>query len=71
MKSDEVRIQILKDGTVKMETDGVSAANHSSAEQFIRETNRQLGGKSTRKARKGHSHSGLGHHSHEGEHHEH
>ena len=41
---DSIQIEILPDGTVKVTTDGVSAPNHLSAEQFLRAMSRMLGG---------------------------
>ncbi len=41
---DQIQIEILPDGTVKVTTDSVSAPNHLSAEQFLREMSRMLGG---------------------------
>jgi hypothetical protein len=56
---DKVKIEILDDGSIKMTTDKVSAANHLSAEGIIREIAKLAGGEVTRKAREGyqqHSH---------------
>ena len=41
---DALKITILPDGTIKMETGRVSAANHASAEAFEREVARLCGG---------------------------
>jgi len=59
--ADQVKITILPDGTIKSETNRISAANHLSAEQFMRESARLAGGKVEAK----HKHGTLGLHSHE------
>jgi hypothetical protein len=45
--TDTIRVEILPDGTVKTETDSISAANHGTAENFLNEIFRLAGGKST------------------------
>jgi hypothetical protein len=61
MDFDTLTIEILEDGTIKTSSDTVSAANHESAEQFLRAIARLAGGETTREARKdvkhGHVHS--------------
>ena len=51
-----MQVEILKDGSIKVETDKVSSGNHMSAEAFIRFISEQAGGKTTRVA-KGHRHT--------------
>lgn len=34
--ADQIQITILEDGTIKAETDRISAANHQTAEAFMR-----------------------------------
>jgi hypothetical protein len=63
---DELRIEILPDGTIKVETDEVSQANHASAEAFLRLINQMCGGEQSRK-RKAHAHV----HGHAKHHHKH
>lgn len=61
MKTDTWTVTVLPDGMVKIETDGVSQANHLSAENAIAEINRLLGGQTeTVQKRKGHTHSHHG-----------
>lgn len=62
--ADEMKITVLPDGSLKIETGRVSAANHMSAEGFIREASRLLGGKVERKAKHGHTHSHDHNHDH-------
>jgi hypothetical protein len=61
MEIDTLIIEILEDGTIKTTSDTVSAANHESAEQFLRSVARLAGGETTREARKhvkhGHTHA--------------
>ena len=53
MQIDKLMIEILDDGTIKTTTDEVSAANHDTAEQFLRAMARLAGGETTREARQG------------------
>lgn len=56
---DEVKITILEDGTIKMETDTVSGPNHLNAEQFVKMVQRLTGGVVEQKHKHGtswHSH---------------
>jgi len=68
MKNDEISIEILEDGTIKTITDPISSANHSNAEQFVREMGRLAGGETKRARRHDakhvHSH-GVGEHKHQ------
>jgi hypothetical protein len=41
---DKLTITILEDGTIKTDSDGISAPNHSNAEGFLREVVRLAGG---------------------------
>ncbi len=67
---DRITITILEDGTIKTDSDGISAPNHSNAEGFLREVVRLAGGavKRTLKvgaslahALHGHTHDGHTH----------
>ena len=49
---DEIKIEVLADGTIKFETDPISGPNHVNAEAFLRETARLAGGDTTREPRK-------------------
>ena len=51
--ADKIQITILQDGTIRVETDKISGANHLNAEQFLREMSRLAGGTVEIKARKG------------------
>ena len=50
---DSMRITILEDGTIKTETDRVSAPNHSNAESFLRLMATLTGGKTERRHKRG------------------
>ncbi len=63
MPQDEMKIEILEDGTIKVSTSKVSAANHMNADKFIAEMQRLCGG-TTSKEKIGHAH----HHQHTHEH---
>jgi hypothetical protein len=56
--NDEIKIEVLEDGTIKVSTDQISAANHASAEAFLREAARLAGGnvKTETKHTHGHAH---------------
>jgi hypothetical protein len=70
MNFDEITVEILEDGTVKSTTNPVSAANHSTAEGFLKGIADLAGGETKREKRKDvkheHTHThGHGHsHSH-------
>lgn len=50
---DSMNITILEDGTIKVETDKISQANHMTAEAFLRNMALACGGKQERKHRQG------------------
>lgn len=50
---DSMNITILEDGTIKVETDKISQANHMTAEAFMRNMASACGGKQERKHRQG------------------
>lgn len=64
---DQMQITILDDGTIKVETDRISQANHMTAEAFMRNMASACGGKQDRKQKHGthhhhhHHHLGAGH----------
>jgi hypothetical protein len=68
MDFDTLTIEILEDGTIKTSSDAVSAANHESAEQFLRAIARLAGGETTREARKDVKHAHVHSHAHSKEH---
>lgn len=66
--ADTMKITILEDGTIKIETDKVSMPNHAGAEALIREMVNAAGGESKRERKVGsvmHSHDGVHFHEHE------
>ena len=68
-QSDTLTITILESGTIKIDTDPVSASNHLSAENFCKELFRLAGGEVTinhKHSKMGHSHSHkVGKHQHQ------
>ena len=50
---DQMKITILEDGTIKTETDKVSAPTHSNAESFLRLVAQLCGGKTERRHKHG------------------
>ena len=51
MNQDEIEIEILEDGRIKILTDKVSMPNHTNADRFIKDMARLLGGEVTRDKR--------------------
>lgn len=66
--TDEITVEILKDGTIKTTTNKISAANHANAEGFLAQVYKLAGGLVQRMRKPGasvHHHHGDGHyHSH-------
>ena len=63
--SDKMQISILPDGTIKTETDPISAANHSSAEGFLALVGNLAGGPVSRKRKQGATQEHQHEHTHE------
>lgn len=55
--SDRMKITILPDGSIKVQTDEISAPNHMEAEALLAELEKKAGGGTTVEA--------TGHHAHE------
>ena len=66
--ADKIIIKVLEDGTIRTETDKVSAPNHGNAESFLRKMFELAGGFITRKAKHSHTHAHGHEHTHEDEH---
>lgn len=67
---DTINVEILPDGTIKVETGVVSQANHLNGESFLREMAKLTGGEVTVRHKHGaHSHAHT--HSHGNEAHQH
>lgn len=70
MRTDKFTVEILPDGTLKLETDEVSTANHTNAENLLREMSKLCGGPVAirhKHGKAGHNHShghGQGQHTH-------
>ena len=54
---DEIKIEILEDGTIRAETDQVSGPNHLNADNFLKWIAEQVGGQKSRQRRGSHSHT--------------
>lgn len=55
--ADRIKITVLDDGQIKIETPGISGANHCSADELLGEIERLAGGeRETEKTRRGHAH---------------
>lgn len=63
MEQDQIEIEILADGTIKITTDQISPANHLSADNLLREIERLAGGQTT-KTKNRHGHQLVHEHSH-------
>lgn len=59
MADDNISIEILKDGSLKITTDKISGPNHVRAESLIRELIELSGGKADKKHRHGFSLFGV------------
>lgn len=71
MAGDRMQVEILEDGTIKVVTDGISPANHVSAENFLELISRLTGSEGIREKRKDahahvHAHDHHHHHDHAG-----
>jgi hypothetical protein len=63
MTSDTLKITILDDGTIKVETDQISQANHRSADELVKLLGTLMGGDVTiDQHRPGHVHQAQGQH---------
>ena len=70
--ADEIRIEALADGTIRIDTDRISGPNHTNAEGFIRAIFTLAGGKGRRTLKTGASlHHALQAHCHDGHTHAH
>lgn len=65
MKEDRMVFKILEDGTIRTTVDGISGANHASADSFVRGVDSLLAGKLHIERRGDISHN----HAHAHEHH--
>lgn len=64
---DKIKIKVLDDGSIRIETDKVSALNHTGAENFLREIAKLAGGKVDSKQKHGtqpHTHANGVTHTH-------
>ena len=64
--ADVIRVKILDEGSLKIETDKVSGANHTNAEGLLREMTKAMGGdiERVRKGSGNHTHDGMHYHEH-------
>lgn len=51
MNADSFTVEVLEDGTLKITTDKISAANHANMTMFLQETAKIAGGKVTQQRR--------------------
>lgn len=68
---DTIKITVLSDGTIKIDTDPISGPNHVNAEGLIREMVKLAGGDAERKNKHGiaHTHNGQEWHKSDQAHH--
>jgi len=63
--ADKINIEILEDGTISINTDKISQANHVSADKLLAEIQKLAGGKTDIKKKAGHArlheHNGIFH----------
>ena len=55
--SDQMKIEILEDGTISVSTDKISGTNHVSADEFLKEVAKLAGGTRTTEKKKNHFHT--------------
>jgi len=67
--ADEIKWEILEDGTISTSTDAISGTNHQSADDLLKHLHEMAGGDIVIKQRKGHTHTHT--HKHEGARHTH
>lgn len=65
LNQDKIRVEILEDGTIRVETDRVSMPNHASAEEFLRLMAELANGGHQDRISKGHTHNQSHNHVHE------
>lgn len=53
---DTIKFEILEDGTISIETDGISGVNHKSADELLESLAEMAGGPVDVKKKKGHVH---------------
>lgn len=54
---DKMEVEILEDGEIRIETEGISGVNHCSADEFLKEVEELAGGRRVvKKTRRGHVH---------------
>ena len=58
MSEDRIRVKILKEGTIKIVTDEISAPNHTSAAELVKQIARLAGGETTIEKRTDHHEHG-------------
>ena len=63
--ADSIKVEILADGTIKVETDPISPANHLSAEQLVDAISRLTGGEVTKTKKHSHVHGAHARHVHD------
>ena len=55
--SDRIKITVLEDGTIKVETDEISQAAHMSADEFLKRIQKLAGGDTQTEEKKGIKHT--------------
>jgi hypothetical protein len=53
--ADRIKIEILEDGTLSIETEGISTKNHMSADEFLKAIEKLSGGERTTKHKEKHA----------------
>lgn len=66
--SDRIRIEILEDGTLSIDTDAISGPNHKSADELLDSLEEIMGGRRIVAAKPGHEHHAKLHGGHKHKH---
>jgi hypothetical protein len=53
--ADRIKIEILEDGTLSIETDSISGKNHMNADEFLKAIEKLSGGERTTKQKEKHA----------------
>jgi hypothetical protein len=61
MPEDRITLTILEDGTIRTETEGLSRANHASADAFVKGVDALMGGQVEVKQKRKHTHTHVAH----------
>jgi hypothetical protein len=65
MQNDEIKFEVLADGTLKLDFDRISPERHVSAEKLLKALQEMMGGPSEVKQKRGFTHAHTHEHDHQ------